>query len=210
MSSSPSLAVAAESSVPADKRWLDRIGIGASVACAIHCIAAPFLMLLLPAAGATWSHPAVHWLLAVLVLPLALWVIYCGYRKHRKRLTLVAAGFGAALIFAGLVSPMFSTRPVIQTTLPAFSDSAHVPVQLASTTAPACVDECCPSVTHNEEAGTTTLSIPPGGLLTLLGSLLLVFAHASNLIACRCISPSVEDDAGCSSGCGCPTASTGA
>ncbi|MFK7788014.1 MAG: MerC family mercury resistance protein, partial [Phycisphaeraceae bacterium] len=53
---------------PAERTWLDRLGIGASLLCAIHCLAAPFLLLLLPAAGSIWSHPAVHWILALLVV----------------------------------------------------------------------------------------------------------------------------------------------
>ena len=206
MSSNLSLAMPVEStepSAPMERRWLDRIGITASVACAIHCLAAPFLLLLLPAAGSVWSHPAVHWILAVLVLPLALWVIYCGYRKHGKRLTLVAAGLGAAFILAGLISPMVNDQPLFEATLPTFSHADQAPIQLASTTEPACTEPCCPSVTQNEE-GTTTLRVPPGGLLTLIGSLLLVLAHTTNLIACRCYSPKPEGDAGCSSDCGCP------
>ena len=40
----------------------DRIGIGASVLCAIHCAAAPFLLLLLPAFGKTGNGLARNYL----------------------------------------------------------------------------------------------------------------------------------------------------
>jgi hypothetical protein len=190
---------------------LDRVGIGASLLCAIHCLAAPFLLLLLPAAGSVWSHPAVHWILAVLVVPLALWVLLKGYRQHRNRLTLVAASLGALLILAGLVSPMVHDEPVVKFTVPtllsgtpsvATAASAVPPTHTSSATV--CTEPCCPSITQDAETGSSIIAMPPGGLLTLLGSVLLVLAHTSNLIACRCFSKNACDE----SGCGCPTTKT--
>lgn len=180
--------------------WLDRIGISASVLCAIHCLAAPFMLLLLPAAGSIWSHPAVHWVLAVLVVPLALWVLYKGYRKHGNKLTLVAASLGAMLILAGLVSPMVHSDPIVEFSVPAFfGDPATVAPAVAAST---CTEACCPSITHDTANNASIISMPPGGLLTLIGSVLLVLAHSSNLIACRCFSKKTtcDDD----KACGCP------
>jgi hypothetical protein len=203
----PNDAVAAEHA-----SWLDRIGISASLLCAIHCIAAPFLLLLLPTAGSVWSHPAVHWVLAVLVVPLALWVLFKGYQKHGNRLTLIAATAGALLILAGLISPMVHSEPVIEFSVPkVFGSDVIANAPLASVApvhmhdagpadALACTDACCPSITTDADAGTSTIAMPPGGLLTLIGSVLLVLAHTSNLIACRCFSKSACNDAAC----GCP------
>lgn len=182
----------------ADERsWLDRLGIGASLLCAIHCLAAPFLLLLLPAAGSIWSHPAVHWVLAVLVVPLALWVLYKGYRKHGNKLTLVAASLGAMLILAGLVSPMVHSEPVVEFSVPAFFGTpAATPLATAT---PTCTEACCPSITHDTASNASIIAMPPGGLLTLIGSVLLVLAHSSNLIACRCFAkqPTCGDDKAC-------------
>lgn len=192
---------------PAERSTLDRLGIGASLACAVHCMAAPFLLLLLPAAGSVWSHPAVHWVLAVLVLPLALWVVTKGYRRHRKTWTLVAAGAGSACIVAGLILPMVSSEPLITATLPGFNGGATILVADASAVVQdehaTCTDSCCPTITQHADTGTTSLSLPPGGLVTMIGSFLLVFAHLTNLIACRRLnglSPASHDHA---SGCGC-------
>lgn len=214
MSANPADAIgASQSPQPAtDRPWLDRIGLSASLLCAIHCLAAPFLLLLLPAAGSIWAHPAVHWVLALLVVPLAIWVLYNGYRKHRNRLTLVAATAGAMLILAGLISPMVHDDPVLEFTVPAmFSQSNSTAasasiVPIESTLAPhadasaICTEPCCPSITQDAETGTANIAMPPGGLLTLLGSVLLVLAHTSNLIACRCFSKTKCND----SACGCP------
>ncbi|MFK7788070.1 MAG: MerC domain-containing protein, partial [Phycisphaeraceae bacterium] len=150
--------------------------------------------------------------LAVLVVPLALWVLYNGYRKHGNRLTLVAATAGALLILAGLVSPMVHSDPIVEFSVPAFlSDtpataevvpaSAPTPAAHAAAT-PTCSEACCPTITHNAIAGTANIAMPPGGLLTLLGSVLLVLAHTSNLIACRCFSKNTCNADG--SSCGCP------
>ncbi|MEO0477357.1 MAG: MerC domain-containing protein [Planctomycetota bacterium] len=194
------------------RSWLDRIGISASVLCAIHCLAAPFLLLLLPAAGTVWSHPAVHWVLAVLVVPLALWVLFKGYAKHRNKLTLVAASGGALLIVAGLIAPMIHTDPVVRFSVPVLlgDSSAAASPTLTTVAAPVgqavdstCTDTCCPTITTDAAAGTSTIAMPPGGLLTMLGSMLLVLAHTSNLIACRCFSKNACED----SACGCPASS---
>ena len=69
----------------------DRIGIGASILCAIHCAAAPFLLLLLPAFGKIWAHPMSHILVAMLVVPLAAFSIRRGYLTHQKKWVLVTA-----------------------------------------------------------------------------------------------------------------------
>ncbi len=195
----------------ADKRrsWLDRIGISASLLCAVHCLAAPFLLLLLPAAGSVWAHPLVHWVLAVLVLPLALWVIYGGYRRHRKTWTLVAAGVGSACIVAGLILPMVSRTPLVTAQIPSFGfASSTLPAGDGSGGAAAghaaCSDACCPTVAQDASTGSYTLNMPPGGLVTMIGSIFLVFAHLTNLIACRKFGPHGSVAAGEASGCGCP------
>ena len=192
----PGILEPSASAMAIERTLLDRLGIGASLLCAIHCIAAPFLLLLLPAAGAVWSHPAVHWILAVLVVPLALWVLINGYRKHGNKLTLYAAVAGTLLILAGLISPMLHAEPVVKFDVPTLMGApAEVPA------ADVCTEPCCPTITHDTAAQTATIAMPPGGLLTLIGSVLLVLAHTSNLIACRCFSKKTSCKP---SGCGCP------
>ena len=174
---------------PVDKSArLDRIGVVASAACAVHCLVAPLLMLALPVTGAIWSHWSVHWVLAVLVLPLACWVIYRGYRRHGRRLALVAAGLGSALIVAGLILPMVDTDWGVSASLPAWMGGG-----LAATAGgaevehAACADAaCCPAVVPDAATGGWAVAFPAGGLATLLGSLFLTVAHGANLWSCRC------------------------
>ena len=86
----------------------DRIGIGASVLCAIHCAIAPFLLIMLPAFGKIWAHPLSHILVAMLVVPLAAFSIRRGYLTHQKRWVLVTAYIGIFVVLTGAALPAFS------------------------------------------------------------------------------------------------------
>ena len=92
----------------------DRIGICASILCAIHCAAAPFLLLLLPAFGKIWAHPLSHILVAMLVVPLAAFSIRRGYLTHQKKWVLVTAYIGIFVVLTGATLPAFSKEPEAQ------------------------------------------------------------------------------------------------
>ena len=214
---------------PASTR-LDRLGIVASAACVVHCLATPVLLLMVPVMGAWWSHPAAHWGLAALVLPLAMWVVFRGYRRHRRRSALITAGLGAGLIVAGLILPEIDGPAPLNFTVPAplasdtvAATATPAPAEPEPTTwaafhaeaasdadahaggtdAPACTETCCPIVTYDAPAGQASLTVPAGTLATLLGSLFLVAAHGINLHGCRCVGRSAVDAT--DGACGCPT-----
>ncbi|MEM1028121.1 MAG: MerC domain-containing protein [Planctomycetota bacterium] len=191
-------------------RW-DRLGIIASLACVVHCLAAPFLLLLLPTLGSMWSHPAAHWVLAALVLPLAGVVVWRGYRLHRKRLALIAVGLGAVLIVAGLVLPALPAEGGTSASAASTASAESFEFGLVSHgigeggtagAEPTCTESCCPSLTQDPETGSLAMSIPPAGIVTLVGSVLLVFAHGINLWGCRCFSQAAANGVGA---CGCPS-----
>ncbi|MEM8737129.1 MAG: MerC domain-containing protein [Planctomycetota bacterium] len=203
-------------------RW-DRLGIVVSLGCAVHCLAAPFLLLLLPTLGSVWSHPAAHWVLAALVLPLAGVVIWRGYRLHRKRSALVAAGLGGALLIVGLILPALpatetETRTVSASASAVLPQAFHVdPVEYIghhtaggsnpAAAVPGCADTCCPTIVHDVETGSLAMTIPPAGIVTLIGSVFLVLAHGINLWGCRCSASAANHATGT---CGCPTQAPGA
>ena len=151
----------------ASKTEWDRFGYWASFACAIHCLAAPIVVLALPAFAQVWSHPASHALMAVAVVPLALAVVLSGYRKHRQRWILGAASLGIICVVTGSALP-------------------YLPVGEATAVAPvdgAC-DSCCPTIIQ-DASGTSRVYLPPASIVTLIGSLLLAGAHFGNRGACR-------------------------
>ncbi len=83
----------------------DRVGVFSSVLCAIHCALTPFMFILLPSFGEIWAHPASHWLMALIVVPLAIWMVMKGYRKHGRRWILVTGAVGIFFVLIGAAAP---------------------------------------------------------------------------------------------------------
>lgn len=148
----------------------DRIGIAASILCAIHCAATPVLLLLLPTFGEMWAHPATHWGMAIVVVPLAVYMMVKGYRQHSKKWGLTVGSLGVLFILAGAALPYMEAEP------------AAAPAQVAENSCASC-DSCCPSIQTNE-AGEQTLNIPPASIVTTLGGICLIAVHAGNLCLC--------------------------
>ena len=85
--------------VAGGRPWVDRLGIWASVACAVHCLLTPLLLSfsavfvrLLP------GEEAFHRKLAVVVAGSAALALFYGFRKHRRIRVLVLMGAGLSLI----------------------------------------------------------------------------------------------------------------
>lgn len=81
----------------------DRLGVGASVVCLVHCLVLPFVLTGTAALGAG-THVGFHALVLALTLPLALVAAVPGYREHRDRGVPGLLGVGTVLLvgaFAG-------------------------------------------------------------------------------------------------------------
>lgn len=83
----------------------DRIGIVLSSLCAIHCLATPLLILLLPVMGEFFHAEWVHILMAVVILPVGLFAFWSGYKHHRQVKVLSLGVLGLAMICAASVLP---------------------------------------------------------------------------------------------------------
>ena len=138
------------------ERW-DRLGIWASIACGLHCLATPLIALLGPTLAAGWSHPAWHSVVAMLVVPAAASIVFGGYRKHRQHWVLALAVCGVLFIVAGCVLPFVNWGGEVT----------------------GCSD-CCASVTFDEETGWLDVELPAASLVTVAGSVLLVTSHFGN------------------------------
>lgn len=83
----------------------DRLGISASIFCIVHCLFTPLLVVMVPFVGQTLAHGWFHVGIAALVIPLAVWALWNGYRQHRTRRILWLGGIGlvfvALALFAG-------------------------------------------------------------------------------------------------------------
>lgn len=83
----------------------DRIGISASLLCVLHCLLTPFLILLMPVLGEWTSHTTFHSLIVFIVVPVAVWALWNGYRAHRLKRVIVLGTLGLALLCVAMVVP---------------------------------------------------------------------------------------------------------
>ena len=84
-------------------KW-DRIGIGVSGLCLIHCLALPLLLTFAPFVQliSDWHQPF-HIGIFILAAPVAFISLRQGYRHHKKKLILLLGGLGCGLIFSNLL-----------------------------------------------------------------------------------------------------------
>lgn len=150
----------------ASHRWLDKLGVYASVGCAVHCCVAPLVVLLAPLLGGIWVHPGTHLAIAALVLPVAYFSLIRGAAAGGRRWVRPVGSLGLALVLIGTLWPFVAGSPV--------------------SAAGACQD-CCPTVHLDAGTGAWSLQVPPATVVTMLGGALLVLAHVARL---RCAGPS--------------------
>ena len=83
--------------------WLlphaDALGMAASVACMIHCLAMPVLLVVLPAWSSRFVHDDMtHYFLAAFVTAFCLMGILPGYLKHSRKSVLAMMVVGLSLV----------------------------------------------------------------------------------------------------------------
>ena len=116
-----------------NQTFRDMLGIAASVLCAIHCAAMPFVVSFLPLLGLSFlADPSFHkWMVGV-CLVLALLAFVPGWRRHNRLQPAIIGVCGLALIsFAAFAGP-----------------DECCPTPCAASTAPtdtACAAACCDS-----------------------------------------------------------------
>ncbi|WP_189402942.1 MerC domain-containing protein [Arenicella chitinivorans] len=65
--------------------WLDRISIGLSTLCVVHCLATPLLLVLVPALGTTFfAGEELHFYLVVGVVPASCFSLGLGCKRHQR------------------------------------------------------------------------------------------------------------------------------
>ena len=81
---------------------LDRIGVFASTACFLHCLATPIVLSLLSVyAHFLPSEERTHRILAVFITIIGVLALLTGYRKHGKASVLILMGFGLLFVCSG-------------------------------------------------------------------------------------------------------------
>ena len=175
--------------------WRDSIGIFASIACAIHCAAMPFVIGFLPALGLSFlADESFHKWMAGVCFLVALAAFVPGFKRHRRCLPGAIAATGLTIV-----------------TVAAFglSDECCAACEIdvaAESAAPDCCETHCEHCEHEHGATVNTSPAEPqvasAGIMgfftenaawwTPLGGALLVFGHLLNrcfVSRCKCCAP---------------------
>lgn len=185
--------------------WKDLVGIVASVGCAIHCAAMPFVIAYLPAWGLSFlADEAFHKWMALICFLIALAAFFPGLRKHGSW---VPVGIGSA----GLVLITFAAFGLAGECCPSCEAVANANADvgadsdLCGTTCEHC--EPCSSETSSEQIKAASLEVIDSTSedkdllsrlapwITPLGGMLLVAAHLMNRHfggLCNCCGPEAE------------------
>ena len=169
--------------------WQDWVGITASVGCAIHCAAMPFVIAYLPALGLSFlADEAFHKWMALICFLIAIAAFVPGLRKHGNWIPVSVGAIGLAFItfaafgLAGECCPSCAETATMTSTTPTQSASAET----------GCIecDECqsCSEVASTASVGNSnsqddedeSLLSTLAPWITPFGGLVLVSAHLLN------------------------------
>ena len=81
--------------------FLDKVGLAISWGCIVHCIAIPLIVPFIPVLSAVEGENT-HKILLVILLFIALFAFYRGYRLHKQKIILFLGTTGIALLTAAL------------------------------------------------------------------------------------------------------------
>jgi hypothetical protein len=83
----------------------DRLAIGLSALCLVHCVATVFLLTLLASAGGILLHPAVHEIGLAFAIALGLFALVKGALEHGYILPAAVGGLGLGAMAGALSVP---------------------------------------------------------------------------------------------------------
>ncbi len=86
------------------KNISDKLAISLSLACAIHCLFTPMLMLLLPSfAALQLDTEAFHYWMVIAVLPTSVYALTMGCKQHNRYRLILIGLFGLAILVLAVV-----------------------------------------------------------------------------------------------------------
>ncbi|MCH2209820.1 MAG: MerC domain-containing protein [Fuerstiella sp.] len=182
--------------------WRDFLGIAASLVCAVHCAAMPFLIAYLPALGLSFlADESFHQWMTVTCLLLALIAFVPGWRTHRRWLPGMTAGVGLIIIASAAYG--HTDECCAAATAAAETEANESSVTQGAPQDEACPFDCCQSPAETGVATPAAFETNTDGSFrnlsamatwwTPLGGLLLVSAHLLNrrYTCCSCCSPAM-------------------
>ncbi|MFG0290288.1 MAG: MerC domain-containing protein [Rhodopirellula sp. JB044] len=180
--------------------WRDWVGITASIGCAIHCAAMPFVIAYLPMLGLSFlADESFHQWMALVCFLIAMAAFVPGFRTHKRLLPGVIAAMGLVLITGAAFGMAGECCAACSTDAGAIATEAGT----------ACTDACCEHCAAEQSAQqavappanteTQMSSFFPfaafGPWITPIGGLFLVVAHLLNRrfgCLCGCCEPASQ------------------
>lgn len=82
----------------------DKIAIGLSIACTIHCLALPVILVLLPSLTALQlDNEAFHVWMLIAVLPISLYSLFMGCSQHKNYLLFIIGFIGLGFLVSAIL-----------------------------------------------------------------------------------------------------------
>jgi hypothetical protein len=82
----------------------DRFSMGLSLACAAHCLLTPVLLAIVPSVAALGlENEAFHLWIVIVVIPMSIFALTLGCKKHKRYQVLIFGIFGISLLIAALM-----------------------------------------------------------------------------------------------------------
>ncbi len=178
--------------------WRDWLGVTASIACAVHCAAMPFVVGFLPLLGLEFfADPAFHQWMVVICLALAVLAFLSGWRRHRRWapacIAVVGLSFIAVAAFAGPDNCCPSVELESEVSAANAPANGSAPLLNRTKQAANCQTKGCAACSTNLKTSASVTSKRATGMSTLwpwvtpFGGLLLIVAHVFNRqLTCRC------------------------
>ena len=85
--------------------WLDRLGIGLSGLCLVHCVATTVMVALLASAGGMLGSPHLHEFGLALAIPLGVVALVRGIAEHGFMMPVSVGGLGLGVMAGALTLP---------------------------------------------------------------------------------------------------------
>lgn len=86
--------------------WIDRVGATGSFLCAVHCLAAPLVLALIPTLGAAaWFGDRVELAFVLFVSVVGLLSTVTSWQRHRRHYVPATMVLGLAILWAGIAIP---------------------------------------------------------------------------------------------------------
>jgi hypothetical protein len=82
----------------------DRFSMGLSLACAAHCLLTPVLLTIVPSVAALGlENEAFHLWMVIVVIPMSIFALTLGCKKHKRYQVLISGVFGICLLISALI-----------------------------------------------------------------------------------------------------------